>query len=100
MATQAEVDNIWHTLGRLEEGQRQLESSVADLREELRGGVRDVNGRIDDVNGRIDHVNGRIDQVNERIDQVSGRIDRLFYAIVGIGGAIVVAIVASNYLGG
>ena len=86
MVALADSDNIWHTLGRLEEGQRQLESSVADLREELRGGVRDVNGRID--------------QVNERIDQVSGRIDRLFYAIVGIGGAIVVAIVASNYLGG
>ena len=67
MATQTDTDNIWHTLGRLEEDQRRTEVAIRDLQE----GLRDVNRRI----------------------------DRLFYAIIGVGGAIVVAVVVSNYLG-
>ena len=89
MATQNEVDNIWHTLGRLEEGQRGLETSVSDLRD----GMRDIQAGMRDLQAELRDV-------NQRVDRLNGRIDRLFYAIIGIGGAIVVAIVASNYLGG
>ena len=81
MATQTDTDNIWHTLGRLEEGQRRTEAAISDLQD----GLRDVRAGLRDV--------------NQRIDRLNGRIDRLFYAIIGIGGALLVATIASNYLG-
>ena len=82
MATQTEMDNIWHTLGRLEEGQRRTEVAITDLRD----GMRDLQAGLRDV--------------NQRVDRLNGRIDRLFYAIIAIGGALLVATIASNYLGG
>ena len=82
MATQTEMDNIWHTLGRLEEGQHRTDAATADLRD----GMRDLQAGLRDV--------------NQRVDRLNGRIDRLFYAIIGMGGALLVATIASNYLGG
>lgn len=81
MATQTEIDNIWHTLGRLEEGQRRTEAAISDLRD----GMRDIQAGMRDV--------------NQRVDRLNGRIDRLFYAIIGIGGAFLVATLVGQFLG-
>lgn len=74
MATQEQVTD--RAFGRLEANVENLQTSVGELRAELR------------------ETNGRIDQTNGRIDQMNSKIDRLFYAIIGIGGGIVAAIVA------
>ena len=58
-------------LGRLEGSTEALESGQGELRRALDDGLREVNRRI----------------------------DRLFYAMLGIGGALIVAVLASNYLG-
>ena len=61
-------------LGNLEATTEALKTGQDDIKESL----RDTNRRIEDTNRRI---------------------DRLFYAILGIGGALVVAVLVSNYLG-
>ena len=81
MATQTEIGNIWHTLGRLEEGQRRTEAAISDLRD----GMRDLQAGLRDV--------------NQRVDRLNGRIDRLFYAIIGMGGALLVATLVGRFLG-
>ncbi len=63
-------------LGRLEANVENLQTSVADLKSELQ------------------QTNTRIGQTNTRIDQTNSKIDRLFYAIIGIGGGIIAALVA------
>ena len=70
-------------LGRLEANVENLQTSVADLKSELQ-----------QTNTRIGQTNSRIDQTNSRIDQTNSKIDRLFYAIIGIGGGIIAALVA------
>ena len=58
-----------------------LEATVSAIKvgqDELRESLRDTNRRIDDTNRRM---------------------DRLFYAIIGMGGALVVAVLVSNFLG-
>ena len=42
----------------------------------------------------------RPDEINRRVEDANRRMDRLFYAIIGVGGAIVVAIFASRFVGG
>ena len=68
MATQTEIDNIWRTLGRLEEGQRRTEAVLT----EVQAGLREVNRRV----------------------------DRLFYAVITIGGALLVATLVGRFLDG
>ena len=60
--------------------------------DELRESVRETNRRVEETNRRIDDTNRRIDDTNRRMD-------RLFYAIIGMGGALVVAVLVSNFLG-
>ena len=59
-----------------------------------------VVGRLDgvlealqDVRTGLLELARRIDQTNERIDKTNERIDKLILALVGIGGALVVAVI-------
>ena len=91
--TTGESDNIvvdaaeiWRAIGRLEgdtaallEGQRELQvglqdvcSEIREVRSEMRSDFRDVYRRI----------------------------DRLFFAVLGIGGALVVAVVVNSFVTG
>ena len=81
MTTQEQTSD--RALGRLEANVENLQNSLADVKTELR-----------ETNARIDQTNTRIDQTNERIDQTNSKIDRLFYAIIGIGGGIIAALIA------
>ena len=93
MATQTEIDNIWHTLGRLEEGQRGLDEGQRRLEATILENQRRTDAVLIDLQAGLRDV-------NQRVDRLDGRIDRLFYAIIGMGGALLVATIASNYLGG
>ena len=87
MATQTEIGNIWHTLGRLEEGQRRTEAAISDLRD----GMRDIQAGMRDLQAGLRDV-------NQRVDRLNGRIDRLFYAIIGMGGALLAATIVGQFL--
>ena len=93
-----------------------LETLVGANAEETNRRIDDTNKRIDDTNKRIDETNKRIDETNARItenttridslshqsarqfDQLTARIDRLFYTIIGLGAAVIAALVAGQVL--
>ncbi len=61
--------------------------------------IDEMNRLIDDTNQRISDTNQRIDDTNQRVDRTSeasnARIDRVFWAVLGIGGALLTAVVAA-----
>ena len=64
------------TMGRLEANVENLQTGLADVKSE------------------IQQTNARIDQTNARIDRLESKVDRLFYAVIGIGGGIIAALIA------
>ena len=48
----------------------------------------------------IGRLEGRQQQTNEKIDRIEARLDRLFYLILGIGGAAIASVWISNLFGG
>ena len=78
MVAQADSDNIWHTLGRLEEGSRRLEQRLSSLETAMLENQRRTDAALLEVNRRI---------------------DRLFYTIIAVGGAMIVATFASRFVG-
>ena len=91
--TTGESDNIvvdaaeiWRAIGRLEgdttallEGQRELQVGLQDVRSEIREVRSEMRSDFGDVYRRI---------------------DRLFFAVLGIGGALVVAVVVNSFVTG
>ena len=91
--TTGESDNIvvdaaeiWRAIGRLEgdtaallEGQRELQAGLQDVRSEIREVRSEMRSDFRDVYRRI---------------------DRLFFAVLGIGGALVVAVVVNSFVTG
>ena len=78
----SQLSEIWRAIGGLEgtgnallEGQRELKEGQEQMKQELRAEFR------------------------ADIREVNRRIDRLFYLILGIGGALVVSVYASRFIG-
>ena len=99
-ASPPESYETWRAIGRLEgtanallEGQREVREGLKDLRGDLDTGLRDLRGDLDtglrDLRGDLD----------TGLREVNRRIDRLFYAILGVGGALMVAMFASRFIG-
>ena len=78
MVALADSDNIWHTLGRLEEGLRRLEERLSSLEATMLENQRRTDTALLEVNRRI---------------------DRLFYAVIAIGGALLVATLVGRFVG-
>ena len=78
MVALADSDNIWHTLGRLEEGLRRLEERLSSLEATMLENQRRTDTALLEVNRRI---------------------DRLFYAVIAIGGALLVATLVGSFVG-
>ena len=78
MTTDAETGNqidaaaVWRGIGRLECAVAALKDGQNEIKADLRDGFREVNLRV----------------------------DRLFYAMLGSGGALLVAMIASRIFGG
>ena len=66
-----EYAELWRAIGRLEGTGAALLEEQRQLRSELDSGLREVNSRI----------------------------DRMFYAILGVGGALLVSLYASRFVG-
>ena len=54
--------------------------------------MENLQNGLSDVKTELQQTNARIDQTNARIDQTNGKIDELFYAVIGIGGGIIAAL--------
>ena len=81
MTTQDQIAD--RTLGRLEANVDNLVVGVAKLESKL-AQTRDI----------LNQTNTLIDRTNILLDQMNAKIDRLFYAIIGIGGGIIAALIA------
>ena len=86
----SELSEIWRAIGRLEgtaaallEGQRELKEGQQQLRADMDAGFREERTYTD-----------------TRFQELNRRIDRMFYAILGIGGALLVSVYATRFIGG
>lgn len=83
------------TLGRLEGQMSILLRNVEDQGRQLREDSRQAREDYRALDAKMDSMNTKIDSMNARIDSVNTRIDRLFYWILGLCVAIIIAIVGS-----
>ena len=88
--TVLDAAEIWRAIGRLEgavaallEGQRELQSEVRELRSEMQSGSQDVRS-----------------ETQSGFQDVHRRIDRLYFAVIGIGGALVAAVIVNTFVTG
>lgn len=92
--TVLDAAEIWRAIGRLEgataallEGQRELHSGLQaglqDVRSEMRSGLQDVRS-----------------EMQSGFQDVHRRIDRLYFAVIGIGGALVAAVIVNTFVTG
>ena len=89
----SEYGELWRAIGRLEgtaaallEGQRELKEGQQEstaVRAEIQASQQEL---------RAEFQSG--------LQEVNRRVDRLFYAMLGIGGALLVATFASRFVGG
>ena len=86
----SEYGELWRAIGRLEgtaaallEGQRELKEGQQELRAEFQTGQQQQGAEF-----------------QSGLQEVNRRVDRLFYAMLGIGGALLVATFASRFVGG
>ena len=95
MVALADSDNIWHTLGRLEEGLRRLEERLSSLEATMLENQRQTNTAILENQRRVDAA---LLDVRAGMRDLNQRIDRLFYTIIAVGGAMIVATFASRFV--
>ncbi len=81
-----ETSELWRAIGR-------LESDNATLKQ----GQREIAAALEANSRRIDNANC---VKHGRFNHDTRRIDWLFYATVAMGGALVIAIFASRFVGG
>ena len=81
---------IWRAIGRLEgatsallEGQRELQAGLQDVRSEMSSGLQDVRS-----------------EMRSGFQEVHRRMDRLYFAVIGIGAALVAAVIVNSFVTG
>ncbi len=87
------------------EGQQELkayiDSRYQELKAEFENGQRETKAYID--NNQRDmkaYIDSRVQELSNGVREVNRRVDRLVYVLLGIGGAVVVSIFASRFVGG
>ena len=96
MIAQAESDNIWRTLGRLEEGQHRMEEGQRRLEAALEENQCRFETRLEENQRQTDAA---LLDLRVGLRDVNRRVDRLFFAIIAIGGTMIVATFASRFVG-
>ena len=92
---------IWRAIGRLEgataallEGQRELQAGLQDVRSEMSSGLQDVRS---EMSSGLQDVRS---EMRSGFQDVHRRIDRLYFAVIGIGGALVAAVIVNSFVTG
>ena len=108
----SQLFEIWRTIGRLEgaantllEGQRELKEGQEQLKAVVLSGQQELRAEFlrGQQEARAEYQAGQQEMRAEfKVDlrEVNRRIDRMFYTILGVGGALVVAMFASRFVGG
>ena len=111
-ASPSELSEIWRAIGRLEgtaaallEGQRELKEGQQRLRADIEAGFREertfTDARFREERTYTDtRFREERTYADVRFQELNRRIDRMFYAFLGIGGALVVSVYASRFIGG
>ena len=88
-----------------ENGQRELKAYIdnnqRDMKADFENGQRGL--KADFENGQRDmkaYIDSRVQELSNGVREVNRRVDRLVYVLLGIGGAVVVSIFASRFVGG
>ena len=96
-ASPSQLSEIWRVIGRLEgtaatllQGQRELKEG----QERLKEGQERLGESQQEIKQELR------DEFKADIRETNRRIDRMFYAFLGIGGALVVSVYASRFIGG
>ncbi len=111
-ASPSELSEIWRAIGRLEgtanallEGQRQLREGQEQLKVTFQAEQQELRAEFKAEQQEL-RAEFKAEQQELRAEfkadlrEVNRRVDRLFYAIMGIGGALMVSIYASRFIGG
>ncbi len=103
--TVLDAAEIWRAIGRLEgaiaallEGQRELQAGLQDvrseMRSEMRSGLQDVRS---EMQSGLQDVRS---EMQSGFQDVHRRIDRLYFAVIGVGGALVAAVIVNTFVTG
>ena len=101
------LGNLEATTEALRAGQEEIKESLRETNRRIEETSRETNRRIEETsretNRRIEELsresNRRFDEMTRRNDDANRRIDRLYYAVIGMGSALIIAVLASNFLG-
>ena len=93
-ASPSQSSEIWRALGQLESTAAALLAGQGELKEGL-----EKLGRELSEEHRRDRQELR-EEYKADLREVNRRVDRVFYAILGIGGALLVPVYVSIFLGG
>ena len=92
---------IWRAIGRLEgataallEGQRELQAGLQDVRSEMSSGLQDVRS---EMSSGLQDVRS---EMRSGFQEVHRRMDRLYFAVIGIGAALVAAVIVNSFVTG
>ena len=110
-ASPSELSEIWRAIGRLEgtaaallEGQREIKDGQEQLKQELRAefqaGQQEIQAGQREL--RAESQAGQRElraEFQAELREINRRLDRLFYTILAGGGALLVAIFASRFVG-
>jgi predicted nuclease with TOPRIM domain len=90
------LGNLEATTEALRAGQEEIKESLRDTNSRFEETSRETNRRIEELSRES---NRRFDEMTRRNDDANRRIDRLYYAVIGMGSALIIAVLASNFLG-
>ena len=108
----SEYGELWRAIGRLEgtaaallEGQRELKEGQQELRADIQASQQELRAEIQagQQELRAEFQAGQQElrtEIQSGLQEVNRRVDRLFFAMLGIGGALLVATFASRFVGG
>ena len=107
----SEYAELWRAIGRLEgmaaallDGQRGLRDGQEQLRAEMQSGQQELRAEMQSGQQEL-RAEFHSSQQELRIEiqaglrEVNRRVDRLFYTILAVGGAMIVAVFASRFVG-
>ena len=98
--TPASERNDSERMSKLEGAYEQVNERLGEMNGRINEVRTDMDARFSETNGRIDQLrtdmDTRFDVVNTRFDAMSARLNSLFVAIIGVGGAIVAAMVGGT----
>ena len=78
---------------------REILDRLITLETLLKAHIEETSRRFDETNKRIDETNQEVARLSDRQDKLNERMDKLFYTMIGLGAAVIAALVAGQFAG-